>query len=126
MHGTIMPLSAPRCMHVVPVLTLSLRALREQKATQVELVGDCSGTEYPLQKKRHTLVSEKKMHVSAKHMCMHDVVVRATRLCREPICYIIHTSCIQRVYTSICLLTRHVKRLVSMNIHKCVQRNAST
>jgi len=27
----------------------------EVKATEVELVGDCSGAEYPLQKKRHTL-----------------------------------------------------------------------
>lgn len=27
----------------------------EQKADEVELVGDCSGSEYPLQKKRHTL-----------------------------------------------------------------------
>ncbi len=27
----------------------------EVKALEVELVGDCSGSEYPLQKKRHTL-----------------------------------------------------------------------
>ena len=45
------PLSEPLTRVILYVI------LCEQQADQVELVGDCSGSEYPLQKKRHTLVS---------------------------------------------------------------------